>query len=59
MIRTGHDERPEDERANADYLADALVPIDDDDEWWLPTAAEVTAPDAPFHYRPGEAPFDR
>ena len=54
--RTRHGERPEDKQLDEGYRASILTPIDDDDEWWLPNEADVTAPDAPFHYRPGEGP---
>jgi hypothetical protein len=58
-MRTRHDGQPEDERYAEDYRADVTTPIDDDDEWWLPNEADVTAPNAPFRYRPGEGPSDR
>jgi hypothetical protein len=58
-MRTRHDGQPKDERYDEDYRADVTTPIDDDDEWWLPNEADVTAPDAPFRYRPGEGPSDR
>ncbi len=57
--RTGHERPQEDERYDEGYRADAPSSIDDDDDWWLPNEADVTGPDAPFRYPPGEGPPDR
>jgi hypothetical protein len=58
-MRTEHNGRREDERDDERYRADTTPPINDEDEWWLPNEADVTAPDAPFVYRPGEGPSHR
>jgi hypothetical protein len=58
--RNRYGERSRDERYDEGYRAEATAPpIEGDDDWWLPDEADVTGPDAPFRYRPGEEPSDR